>query len=231
MSITSVPLCIQSIFLLLVKGLRNNKNINIIKKFSVDYLSTLDGVWTGHTEVLEANHRFRPLGLLSRNDLCIQFNFKFNSPITYIEADKSLTKPDKDKQKILFPDGNEFYRAVSLFLSGTENNHEYLRAIVYEEILNNVGISTFMGGQNKLQEYLQKNPVQNNGVPVTYMEVMITSYLMDTSIYFYRNQLQTWLFIPKNWNNPYIENFEENYFMYFSIQGLDTFLINDVIVV
>lgn len=66
---------------------------------------------------LEVEHYFQPADCIWQNE------------------PKKLTIPDKNRNKVVTSDGNGFYRALSFFIYGTENNHGALREIVVEVLL------------------------------------------------------------------------------------------------
>ena len=86
-------------------------------------------------------------------------------------------------------DGNCFFRAISQVLTGSQEDHQEVRALVTSYMLENATsnkmVSALLGSMTTMMQYLKKTKMCNLSVWATEMEIIATASMLHTTIYVY----------------------------------------------
>ncbi|KAL5233796.1 hypothetical protein ACI65C_001207, partial [Semiaphis heraclei] len=82
-------------------------------------------------------------------------NLKIEKCFNYKYRGKILGEPTKIKN--IIGDGNCLYRSISYWITGTEDHHLKTRNLIAEVVKTDENIEKYVGGKNKLLQYLKKN--------------------------------------------------------------------------
>ncbi|XP_050432722.1 uncharacterized protein LOC126840811 [Adelges cooleyi] len=135
---------------------------------------------------------FNPVDEFWQHEKCRQLNlqpevyFQFNRPV------KILNSPLQWIDVV--PDGNCFYRALSYWVSGTEDNHLAIRLRVLEIVRTDQRILEFQGEENYREHLIWLS--QNSWA--TEVEIVAATLLLDTPIYVYSQRNRTWDLFDQN---------------------------------
>ncbi|CAI6346321.1 unnamed protein product [Macrosiphum euphorbiae] len=121
-------------------------------------------------------------------------NLKIEKSLIYKYRGKILGEPTKIVN--IIGDGNCLYRSLSYWINGTEDHHLKIRNLIAEVVKSNENIEKYVGGKNKLLQYLEKN-IENDGVWGTDVEIFAAAFLIQTSIYVYSTVTNKWQIFNK----------------------------------
>ena len=113
-----------------------------------------------------------------------------NSTLNHRHSNKpsciGITQAPKTRIK---GDGNCFFRAISQVLTGSQEDHQEVRALVTSYMLENATsnkmLSALLGSMTTMMQYLKKTKMCNLSVWVTEMEIIATASMLHTTIYVY----------------------------------------------
>ncbi|XP_050433082.1 uncharacterized protein LOC126841005 [Adelges cooleyi] len=132
---------------------------------------------------------FYPVDEAWQYDKCFKWDLTLEKPFKYIQMPTFLNTPKKCVK--MQRDKNSFFRAISYCVTGTEINHQIFRKYVAREILFNRAIQKLY----KENEFISCN-IQNTWA--TKIEIIASAVLLDTSIFIYSHDTQTWDVYNKN---------------------------------
>ncbi|VVC28037.1 OTU domain [Cinara cedri] len=142
---------------------------------------------------------FRPVNKTWMMEKCEKMHLSINFKSTQIHATtakqfKLLTEPKYSLD--VLPDGNCWYRCISIYVTGSQHYHELIRMHLYEFVMNDTRVLTYLDGD--LNDYLIQNPINVCGTWATDMDIYATALMLNTHIYVYSDYYNTWQLFGKN---------------------------------
>lgn len=164
----------------------SKKNYSIVRESKEDSNCEMTSVREGFE-----TFPFQPVCTQWKSDMCHDFN------IAYIHD--SSTSPDHGstivnysvKQGPLYVvpirgDGNCYFRAISYVISGTEDNHRLMRALVVDSMRHNAQhLEMFCKHRRRdisMSEYLQMSRMMDDGVWATEVEIFGTASMLKLPV-------------------------------------------------
>ncbi|XP_050433078.1 uncharacterized protein LOC126841004 isoform X2 [Adelges cooleyi] len=136
---------------------------------------------------------FNPVDQFWQYEKCRQFEgvqlenyFQFNQTV------KILNSPSQWVQ--ITPDRHGFYRALSQWMSGTDKHHQTIRQRVQDIVRTDQRILNFLG-EIKHRSHLFWI---SQDTWATEVEIIASTFLLDTPIYVYENLKQAWVLFDQN---------------------------------
>ncbi|XP_050539114.1 uncharacterized protein LOC126904266 isoform X2 [Daktulosphaira vitifoliae] len=143
---------------------------------------------------LIADHRFQPVDSEWRKNISRKLDFKTLTPITLINCNKQLKSPKLNNEENVVWRDNKYYKIISYLFSGTYKNYKLLREKVLKAINENENIINLLGGFDKKEKYFKDGKFNTTGM----VQIIATSFVIETSIYVYYNNWKKWVYIPKD---------------------------------
>eukprot|EP00102_Acyrthosiphon_pisum_P021598 XP_016658808.1 PREDICTED: uncharacterized protein LOC107883393 isoform X2 [Acyrthosiphon pisum] len=169
------------------------------KQINNDMVDNVDDVVCTSLSVVDKRRRvFNPIAKPWQILKCAQLKLNLTKVLEFKGRGTFLNKPAETKN--IIGDGNCLYRALSYWITGTEDNHMEIRKRIAEVVKTNININHYIGGDDKIGIYLEKNKIDNNGVWGTDVEIFAAAQLLKTSIYVYATTTNTWQLFNKNLN-------------------------------
>ncbi|XP_050432420.1 uncharacterized protein LOC126840605 [Adelges cooleyi] len=131
---------------------------------------------------------FNPIDEAWQQEMCKKWEFiieqlsQYDVPTTVLKSPKKCVEIQKDKKS--------FFRAISYCLTGAERHHKIIRNRVAEEIIFNRAIQGLYPG-NKFISFIHNDWA-------TKEEIIASAVLLNTSIFIYSHDTQTWDLYNKN---------------------------------
>ena len=94
--------------------------------------------------------------------------------------------------KSIEKDGNSLFRALSFWLTGSEESHLRVRSLIVQYILEHYEL---LGVE---ENYIEEENMECRGVPGTDVEVQAAANMMDTRIFIFRQEGQIWQWMSFN---------------------------------
>ncbi len=147
-------------------------------------------VFSNHTRL--AGHKcpaskftFRPVESNWQKEKCAALNVCLDHVNRYDFVNKELNAPCKFTA--VQGDGNCFFRSIAYVLTGTEENHGFMRALIVSHMrLIKDKIEAFcLGRERTLDAYFRQSQMEQNTQWATEVEIFATSHLLATEIYVY----------------------------------------------
>ncbi|XP_050539124.1 uncharacterized protein LOC126904269 [Daktulosphaira vitifoliae] len=179
-----------------------------------------------HTTVkyLIADHRFQPVDSKWRENISKKLEFQTGKPYNLQQSNKMLKSPKYNKDTGITLDTNEFFRIISLLFSGTQENYEILRTKVFETISKSHYIVNIMRDLYSVDTYFQGEDFKNCDT----ITMLVTSYVIETSIYVYVKVWDYWLYLPKEFPKENFSKISEEKCIYLYNEGRQFFIVEDV---
>ena len=107
--------------------------------------------------------------------------------------DVLLTRPDTKRMKLIVGDGNCLFRSFSYTITGRETEHMAIRCAILRHM---VDIAHLLLGPHitfhSVDEYVQAESMDKDGAWGSEVEIMTLAHLLQTPVYSYDVQSQTW---------------------------------------
>ena len=107
--------------------------------------------------------------------------------------DVLLTRPDTKRMKLIVGDGNCLFRSFSYIITGRETEHMAIRCAILRHM---VDIAHLLLGPHitydSVDEYVQAKSMNKDGAWGSVVEMMTLAHLLQTPVYSYDVQSQTW---------------------------------------
>ncbi|XP_022172073.1 uncharacterized protein LOC111034936 [Myzus persicae] len=169
------------------------------KQIINDMVDNDDDVVCTSLSVVDKRRRvFNPIAKPWKILKCAQLKLNLTKVLTFKGRGKFLSEPAATKK--IKGDGNCLYRALSYWITGIEDNHMEIRKRIAEVVKTNKNIHNYIGGDDDISIYLEKNKIDNDGVWGTDVEIFAAAQLLKTSIYVYATTTNTWQLFNKNLN-------------------------------
>ncbi|XP_050429267.1 uncharacterized protein LOC126838681 isoform X2 [Adelges cooleyi] len=133
---------------------------------------------------------FLPVTKEWQQDICTKLKFDFSNPCVQGEICKPLNIPSKTIN--IKGDGNCFFTALSLWITGSDKYKHALRSTLF--MRNSERISLMMDPKQELNEYLDTMAI--DGQYANFYELYAAAEMLKTSIYVYSRE--EWQFISKD---------------------------------
>ena len=105
-----------------------------------------------------------------------------------------LTPPDKRTVTHINPDGNCLFRSFSFLITGSENQHMAVRAMILEHMfrVSHLLLNGHLSNYTSIQEYISHNNMDRDGTWGSDIEVLIMSHLLRTTVFLYNVEHASW---------------------------------------
>ncbi|XP_050432653.1 uncharacterized protein LOC126840762 [Adelges cooleyi] len=135
---------------------------------------------------------FNPVEPVWQFDTCRQFNLELYRYFQFNQVVKVLNTPSRWVE--VTADVNCLYRALSLWMTGTEEYHPTLRQLILHKVKNDKRIK-FMLGQKNYDAHLEWT---EKHFWATEVEIAAATLLLNTSIYLYSHRKGSWGLFNQN---------------------------------
>ncbi|XP_050432799.1 uncharacterized protein LOC126840862 [Adelges cooleyi] len=135
---------------------------------------------------------FYPVDQFWQYEKCRQLKLQLVKYLPCNQTAKILRSPSRSVE--VQADGGCFYRTLSYWVSGTENNHLILRLHVLEIVRTDQRIVEFLGAENYREHLIWLS--QNTWATET--EIVAATLLLNTPIYVYSHHKRTWDLFDQN---------------------------------
>ncbi|XP_030832915.1 uncharacterized protein LOC584759 isoform X5 [Strongylocentrotus purpuratus] len=154
------------------------------------------------TEYITNNYKYFPVHSSEKKKMCARFNITDTCISSKSDIDTCINIGTPAIISNITGDGNCFYRAISLFLTGKEGNHKFLRQKCIQHLLENSHL--FAGCLRyefvSVKDYVSKNKPDINGEWATEVEIAVMAHLLETDILIFSDIYLKWRLY--SWNNP-----------------------------
>ncbi|XP_050436435.1 uncharacterized protein LOC126843127 [Adelges cooleyi] len=155
---------------------------------------------------------YNPINKFWQQEKCEQLKVNIEKIFQYDPETKILDSPTRWIK--VEEDENSFFRALSLWVCGTESSHHVIRQRVSEVVRTDRRMIAFLGKENH-SAYLASQIPQTSYA--TKVEIKASTILLNTSIYVYTRSKQTWDLFKKHKYPPkktdkciYLQRISEN---------------------
>ncbi|XP_050539118.1 uncharacterized protein LOC126904267 isoform X2 [Daktulosphaira vitifoliae] len=180
--------------------------------------------WHITVKYLIADHRFQPVDSKWRENISKKLEFQTGKPYNLQQSNKMLKSPKYNKDTGITLDTNEFFRIISLLFSGTQENYEILRTKVFEAIRISYYIHEILKDSYSIKRYFRGEGFQKSDI----ITMLVTSFVIETSIYIYEKARGNWLYIPKEYPKKDFSKISEEKCIYLYNEGTQFFIVEDV---
>ncbi|XP_050539110.1 uncharacterized protein LOC126904264 isoform X5 [Daktulosphaira vitifoliae] len=181
--------------------------------------------WNIITEYVIGNHRFQPVDSEWQKNISEKLGFPIGKPYNLKQLNKMLKSPIYNEDVKVTLDTNEFFRIISLLFSGSQENYEILRIKVFEAICSSYYIYEILKDSYSIKRYSRVDGFQKSDI----ITMLVTSYVIKTSIYIYEKSRGNWLYIPKEYPKKDFSKISEEKCIYLYNEGTQFFIVEDVI--
>ncbi|KAL5240046.1 hypothetical protein ACI65C_007456, partial [Semiaphis heraclei] len=110
--------------------------------------------------VIDKRRVFNPVAKPWQILKCKQLKLNLTEVLKFKRREQFLSEPAETKN--ILGDGNCLYRALSYRITGTEENHREIRKRISEVVKTNINIKQYVGGDDKMGIYLEKNKIDDD---------------------------------------------------------------------
>lgn len=129
---------------------------------------------------------FLPLGGTEAEEICARLGLTRILPVISVENSRELARTIPGTTRNVVEDGNCFYRAISVFLTGTERQHAVIRRAVAEMAKKSrLLLQRFFGSYVNVYDYLRENDISCDKVPATEVEFMTAVLVLRRSVFIF----------------------------------------------
>ncbi|XP_050539123.1 uncharacterized protein LOC126904268 isoform X3 [Daktulosphaira vitifoliae] len=176
----------------------NNTSKSSESKSKVVHITEMkleEGNWCSYGIHIEADYRFQPVDSKWRREISKKLKFQTEKPHKIIELNKMLSTPKSTQCLNVTLDNNQFFRIISVLFTGTQKNDKKLRKKVENNLKNENYITKIFEDEDSKNIYAASYSPEKLLDTVL---ILITSYVIETSIYIFIKEDRKWYYFPKN---------------------------------